>query len=418
MPASGEITHETPCFIEAFVRATEDLGIPTPYLLWGAIYAVATALGRHVWGVNRKGEFYPNLYVMLIGPPGTGKTQVGDLIWPFLNDLGVRIAPEYISQAAMISELAHAYESRRLDGQTMIDAHHLAILSSEFAETFQGYDPGTLAILSRWWDCPMEVRERKRHLVKQNEEPIIVPKVCCNMLTGIQPGILAYEFPKQAWQGGFLARTIFVYTPEIVDLYLRNGPGGKQAVKTYTRGLPPETFSTLIRKLQDITLMVGRMEETDSFAEEYIKWKDSGGDPKPKHPRLLHYNIRREHQLEKLSIISAASRGSSVLEGTDYIRARNWLEGTEQNIDEIFIEMSLGDELLIMRDLHNYLMIKGQGKAVPASTAWKFLAGKIPSQRIQTFIDAAENAGFLQLRAVIQGGRGMAMLTPLQIEDI
>ena len=59
---------------DAFFQYTEKIGSPPLFRRWCGIFTVAAALERKVWTVNNKGRLYPNLYMFLVGPPGTGKT--------------------------------------------------------------------------------------------------------------------------------------------------------------------------------------------------------------------------------------------------------------------------------------------------------------------------------------------------------
>ena len=390
---------QTPCFIDTFVEAASDLGIPPAYVQWAAIFAVAVALGRHVWGVNQKGPFYPNLFVMLVGPPGSGKTQTEDLLLPFMRDLNANLASRHVTIQALIDELSEANEERTID-EVRVLYKHLVILTSEFVETFQGYDVHFLGTLSGWWDCPEIWRERKRKM----NETLILTKICLNLLTGVQPHVLAHVLPSQAWEGGFLARTVFAYVNRPVEIFLRPKPG--EVTHVTGEKIKADLYIKLVTDLESISQMTGLMKETDSFVEEYYKWKrDDHMQPYPRHPRLVSYVLRREHQLEKLSLISAASRGGKVLTGRDYKRARKWLEMSEKNLDDIFVEMTHTDELLIMRDLNTFLKRIGKGKPVPLERAWQFILGKVPAQRVWLFMMAAETAGFIEIQGLKGAGQ-------------
>ncbi len=308
-----------------------------------------------------------------------------------LVDVGVKLSATHVSKAALIDEMADAHVQKIL-GDKLYDYHYLTIVSSEFVETFPEYDTHLLGTLCRWWDNPPEIRERKRHL----KEPIVISFPSASILTGIQPGLLAKSFPPEAWAGGFLSRTIFVYVPQRVELLLRaKGPANRADLAG--RKIPPAVYKKLVQDLEKITKMHGLFEEDETFLEEYLDWKEHKCEPKPKHPRLFHYGGRREHQLEKLSIISAASRNSIVLTGLDYRRARQWLEGAESNLEDIFVEMSSGDDMALMQDLQSFIVRMGAGKTVPEVVVKRFLTGRVATQRIDSFLSVAADAGFIRV---------------------
>lgn len=342
--------------------------------------------------LNARGAAYPNLYIMLIAPPGAGKTQAENVLNPLLRDI-TNISAQHISKASLIDELHDNVVIRQISMEEKIEYHHAIILTSEFTETFEGYDTHLLGTLSRWWDCPDHFRERKRHL----KEAIEMRNICCNMLAGVQPTMLAHNFPIQAWTGGFLARTIFVYEPHGMDILLWDIEDAAGAA--YQDSIDDKAYNKLVTDLSAITQMVGTMVPDESYFKEYLRWKETDKQqPRPRHPRLFDYLQRREHNLVKLSMISAASRGNMSLEGKDFFRARTWLEDTEANLDDVFIEMATSDELTLMKDLQNFLwtITKGGSKPALRSRVFQFLAGKVPTQRLHLFLDAAKEAGFIQ----------------------
>lgn len=362
-----------------------------PYVEWVAIFAIANVLGRKVYGQNTRGTTFPNLYVMMVGPPGTGKTEAESLIRGFLIDSGVPQCAQHVSKASLIDELKNGKRQLNINNN-LFEYHQLCLLSSEFVETFPAYDIHLLGTLAHWWDCPREVKENKRHL----KEQIYIKDIVCSIMTGIQPGLLTHSFPAEAWSGGFLARTIMVYVPQKIELLLR--ARGKDSMTTFGRKIPKEIYGDLSQRLGVISKMYGCMDEDETFVDEYLKWREAGRLPRPKHPRLTYYNDRREHQLEKLSIIAAASRGSMVLTGADYRTARAWLESAEGNLDDIFVEMSSGDDMQLMQDMHSYIskVAKGPNVMIREAVVHRYLTGRVATQRIDSFLETAMRAGFIK----------------------
>lgn len=68
-------TRILPDLIESWIAYMD--GLPTNKLFaeWAAVFLVSAALTRRVWVRTSEGmpPTYPNLYVALVGPPGSGK---------------------------------------------------------------------------------------------------------------------------------------------------------------------------------------------------------------------------------------------------------------------------------------------------------------------------------------------------------
>ena len=76
--------------IDLVMEFTEDAMSPELFRRWGAIALVAGAMERRVWTRTKAGEVFPNLYTLLVAPPGVGK-QIIDIIgmlWMQTKELG------------------------------------------------------------------------------------------------------------------------------------------------------------------------------------------------------------------------------------------------------------------------------------------------------------------------------------------
>src|SRR5579864_3128365 len=53
-------------------------GVPAPqnFIDWGFYSMIASCLQRRVWCFSDEDKCYPNMYITLVGPPGTGKGLV------------------------------------------------------------------------------------------------------------------------------------------------------------------------------------------------------------------------------------------------------------------------------------------------------------------------------------------------------
>ena len=96
-------------FVSAFIQYTANTGSPTLFRKWTAISLVAAALERKVWIRTSKGILYPNIFAVLAGPAGIGKTVAAGEIPALMEVLEEHhLAPTSVMKAGLIDALRDA----------------------------------------------------------------------------------------------------------------------------------------------------------------------------------------------------------------------------------------------------------------------------------------------------------------------
>ena len=367
-------------FIEEFMEWTEGIPSPQPFRLWSAITCVAGALERRVWIETSKGILFPNLFVMLIGPPGVGKSQAisrVDELWNATK--GIRVAPDSMTSASMIDCLKDA--TRIIigpDGQVKTEFNGLLIAADEFIVFCPAYDLDFLGRLTAIFDN----RPRLRVSRKYYKEEAVVKNPYMTMLTGAQPGILKSLFPDEAWSGGFTSRLIMIYCGE--------GPQTDLFGEAPSAELPKE----LSEHLKLLVKLYGRFFVETNAGNRLQEWWRAGGPPKPIHSKLSYYCTRRGMHALKLSLIASASRDAREMKITlaDVERALEWLFEAERNMPDTFRAMVGKSDGEVLRELHYFMwqVFSRSKKPIHQSTLVNFLADRVPQEKVIRIIELAE----------------------------
>ena len=141
-------------WIEGFVRVTENtVEAPISYRRWVAISVLAACLRRKCvlnWGYM---QYFPNMYIVLVGP--SGRCRKGTAMTPgykLLEKRGIKLAAEAITREALIRELGNTTDTIFHEGATFFHSS-LTIYSQELT-VFLGYNNQQLmADLCDWYDC-------------------------------------------------------------------------------------------------------------------------------------------------------------------------------------------------------------------------------------------------------------------------
>lgn len=374
---------------------TDHAPSPEIFRLWSGISALAGACERRYWIESAQRKIFPNMFVLLVAPPGVGKDQAITAtqdLWYAVREL--KIAPTSITAAAMLDKFTDSRRIYLVNGVPTpeFEYHSMQILAPELGIFLNAYDLEFISRLNAIFDNPPDLRVMRKYM--KEEVQIYQPQL--NILAGTQPGFLASVMPEQAWSMGFTSRLIMVYAnlgPK-VDLFAPVPPS------------KADTRSALVDRLKELATTHGQFILDTEAMDAIREWYLQGCPPVPSHLKLSHYCARRIVHMFKLAMIACLSRGETGRAGVgprmlleDVERAKRWLLDAERLMPDIFRDMTYKSDVEILQDLHYYLwklFMEGGKSPVHQSYIWEFLQNKAPSERIPRIIEAAEKSRFLE----------------------
>ena len=315
-----------PDWIGSYLQYTENSEPPDLYKEWIAISVIAAALQRKCylnWGPL---TFYPNLYIVLVGP--SGRCRKGTAMGvgaEFLRGLGVKLAAEAITREALIQEVSAA-SGHAINPETELPEMHasLTVYSQELT-VFLGYDNKQLiADLTDWYDC----RERWTYRTKNMGTDDILG-VWVNLIGATTPELIQTALPHDAIGGGLASRIIFVFEEN----------KGKVVALPFLDVEDAELREKLAYDLEDIHLMSGPFRYTEDFIEAYLPWylEQDRNPPFQDNSNFQGYIQRRPNHVMKLCVIlSASSRADRIIDAKILKRAIDLLERTEVKMSRTF----------------------------------------------------------------------------------
>ena len=281
--------------IEDFVDATRNLKSPEAFRRWCGVAMIGAALGRKVHTSILEGlPLYPNVFVVLVSPPGIGKSLPMEEARKMLVSLhGITFSPDEITPQRMIQSLGEIFApGMNMDGSR--DKTYLALLS-ELGTFMPKPDTQFIQSMARIWDCPATYTRETKHV---GNDYLEYPYVC--MIAGAQPAWFAEGFPPNAYEMGLPARLCLVYADD------------QPAVKNFSK-TKRVSMETVKRKLKMVSRMMGEMPFTPDAQARWNEWADpetlpSTWAPPVDDPMLRGYGVRRNMHAGKLAMIVAAAR--------------------------------------------------------------------------------------------------------------
>jgi hypothetical protein len=388
-------------WVDEFMRLTDHLPSPELFRKWGAISAIAGVLERKVWVRTMKMELYPNLYVILTGPPATGKSVVASRVEDLWRSIqGLHVAPKSVSKASLMDSLAEAKRSKvYINGNDSkhLNFNSLLVNAGELGVFIPTYDSEFMNALTYIWDGePYEEKRRSKDL------HINIPKPQLNILGGTTPSYLNATIPEGAWDQGFLSRTFLIFSGEgvMTDIFSEESPDENKQF-------------ALRSDLRAISDLIGQFAFLPEAMEAIREWHLAGGPPRPDHPKLVYYVSRRTQQLLKLCMIASASRSDErIITGDDYLRALGWLLEAEVSMEDIFKAIASRGDGKIMEEAWHFLYKVWTARQEPIAEhrLINFLSEQVPAYNVMRIIEMMERGHQIQKGIT---NSGMPGWTPL-----
>lgn len=376
-------SRKLPNWIDGFVTYTAKLPSPVILRQWGAISAIAGVLEQKVWTTSVFGKTFPHLYVILVGPPGVGKSLVTlrvERLWNEIEDQF--LGSSSLSKAALVDELHAAERSVTLPEEGPTTFHSLKVASNELGVLLPAYEGEFMNALTDIYDSTpySESRRSTKHSFKLDHPQL-------NILAATTPSYLNKFLPEGAWDQGFTSRTMMIYSGEIIitDIF--------DIVKN-----DKKLWRHLSADLQIIGNLAGPLGFTEEAIDLFRTWHLGGMEPVPSHPKLRNYCSRRPIHLLKLCIIASIAEDDSLTVSAEHVQqALDWLTQFEFFIPDIFKSMAKGGDAQALEDCWYYCQqayMKSQ-KPLRKSLLVRFLMDRVPSHSVEYIINTMLAANLL-----------------------
>lgn len=256
-------------------------------------------------------QIYPNPFVVLIGPPGVGKTVAAreairifrefivtkerkdgeieqhEVIKTGPSSITVQALYRYLATNATATQLDKVIPNPRPKGNVYIHSSLAFFCGNELGNLIETNSDGLVSFLTEAWDCDAFHRETK------TQGSDVIPKLCMTLLGAATQTWVQEVTASKLLKQGFAARTIFLYAD-------------KKRKLTHKFTFNAEQMAArkhLVEHVRNLTTVFGEAKftpEADAFVRS---WYESGGcSPLNRDKRLLDYYERKKIHLYKLAM--------------------------------------------------------------------------------------------------------------------
>lgn len=326
---------------DKYFRYIKDTEPPYIYRRWSLLSGIATILGRQCWFQFGSARIFPNMYVMLVGNPGTRKSTAIKGIKQVLSATGYQnFSADKTNKEKFLMDLAgesdgktHGFSNESSEAVTNLfgggegnfgEPREMFIPADEFNEFAGSGNIEFLSMLGALWDWDEPNRCYSQRLKNAKGATIYQPTI--NILSGNTHAGFAEAFPVAVLGQGFMSRLVLVYSE----------PSGRKVT------IPPLPDARILESLlQDLYAIksqcIGEIGITphaySALDTIYKSW------PELEDPRFKHYSTRRFTHLLKLCMIWCCSNKRLAINTEDVLWANTILSYTELGMPKAMGEL-------------------------------------------------------------------------------
>jgi len=357
---------------DAYMEYTDNTEPRPLFRRWVSLSTIAACLQRKTWLPLGTIRVYPNMYIVLVGPPAARK---GTAMLParvFLDKLGVEIAADESSRQKLVTRLKAAAQTDSSSSMRIYTHSSLTIFATELT-VFLGYNNAELmTILCKWYDCESKFRY-DTHI--HGEE--IVTNVWINLLGATTPTLLQSSMPQDATGSGLISRIVFVYEDDKGKVVIFPALTEAQEV------LEPK----ILRDLERINMLSGSFSFSSGFLDDYSLWRTEQEAHPPFRGHLLQaYTERRAVHALKMSMLFSASRTNDMeVTSEDFERAVSLLKETENKMPKAFIGVGANPLAEVQTRIMEVIATR---RRIPSSTLMHMFLNDVTKFQMDQIIQA------------------------------
>ncbi|HYE38164.1 DUF3987 domain-containing protein [Methylocaldum sp.] len=391
-------------WLKAFIEYASFGEAPLKMLFWTGVSTVCGALRRRVWLDMKYFQWVPNMYIVMVAPPGiVSKSTTANVGMNLLRRVdGIVFGPDVVTWQALVESMAKSTELV-LDKTTgeYLPMSCITIASDEFGNFLNPDDREMVDVLVSLWDGK---RGSFTKTTKMSGNDLI-ENPWINLIACTTPAWISGNFPEYMIGGGFTSRCVFVFADS-----------KRQEIAYPDENVPPNFLAmqgSLIEDLKQIAELLGEMKLTDDAREWGRVWYTNHWQNPPTGLNLEQfggYLARKQTLIHKLAmVVSAAQRNTLEITAADLEFSAESISALEQDMPKVFLRIGQDKITKGTTDITAYVQAHGR---VSKNTLFKHFVRTLSFNDFEASLRGAVQAGFVHYQQqgneqyVVKGGLG------------
>lgn len=393
-------------WLQSFVQYAAYGEAPLKMYFWTGVSTIVGALRRRVWIDQKYFQWTPNMYIILVAPPGiVSKSTTASVGMNILKDIGgINFGPDVVTWQKLVEDMAKSTEMvlHPVTGE-YLPMSCLTISASEFGTLLNPQDREMVDVLVSLWDG--QPGAFKKSTKTSGNDSIENPWI--NIIACTTPAWIAGNFPEYMIGGGFTSRCIFVYA------------GKKRQYVAYPADHVPLEFaqlrSDLVHDLELISTLVGEYvieQDAKAWGEQWYQnhWKSKHKNLPPE--QFGGYLARKQTHIHKLAMVVAAAQSNELVIHRRHLEfSAEMVDALEADMPYVFDKIGRTQSTQVLNDLVEIIFAY---HSISQQELYKNLSRKCTWNEFQEILTSAVNAGFVKVEqrgnelVVIKGTANLA----------
>ena len=315
-------------FLRNYIDFTSGSEVPENYHFWSGVFALSTVVNRQVWINMGQYTLYPNLYIVLLGPPGNGKSLAMDTAQNLVEDIGgINFSGDAQTKESLVRYLRDSCPKTitvpNADPQVITP---IAMFATELSHLL-GPNSGHMI------DFLTTIYTKDRRYVTQtkNKGDDIIERPFVGLIACTTQDWITTYLKSDIIGGGFTRRVIFVNEP------LGGSVDNKSLRRPFLTVSPEQVVArqNTLRYAEVLKSTVGPFAWEPGAKLEYEKWYMTRDIPRD--PDTQGYFKTKPNQVLKVAMILSLSKSPELLLTNEAFQTSMALfERTEATLTRVF----------------------------------------------------------------------------------
>lgn len=339
-------------YLQNYMTWNQGTEVPENYYFWSGISSLAALVNGQVWIKMGRYQIFPNMYIVLIGPPGNGKTaslRRAEKLTRSFKDISLSAQSE-TAEGLVRFMRDSCVKTIPLDKETVPFTPVTCYLSE--LSNFFGRDPGGMIdLLTGIWDCGGENYHRRTK--GQGED--ILPRPNLNLLGCTTQDWITTYLKSDIIGGGFTRRVVFVNEMMTDDALRVSWPDDTpETLKARANCI---SYGTILREIR------GEMSYGVGARAYWDYWYNTR--PISREPDIRGYHKSKPTLLLKVAMLVALSKAPErIVNVEDLEIALALLDKTETHLLKVFQGIGKNPLNVIATQIMNALGAASEKKCV------------------------------------------------------